>query len=427
MLIIYNLLQFFAILLLWPLILFFILIRKKYRTTIHDRLGCGLCKIAPPHKGAKTVWIHALSVGEVTSVLPLIHAVRHEMSNVRIILSVSTSTGKSLAEKIASADVDAIIFPPPDILPLLWFYSKHLKPDLYIHTETDFWPNRLAYLHRKNIPTVLVNGRISQHSLAGYRRFSFFFQPMFTSFQALCMQTDQDRQNMIDLGVDARRAHTLGNLKFDTSLACNNNPLPLFFKELSKKKSLIVAGSTHPGEEKMIVHAFAACQQKQNNSALLLAPRNPKRCSEIEQLILDAGLSVCRRSANTLQESEVILIDTLGELVHFYELATIAFVGGSLIDFGGHNPIEPALMEIPVLFGPYMSDFSEIKNDLLKAMGAIEVKDQYDLETVFSTLLHSKVKRDALGKAALHCVRGQQGVIKKHIDLINTIITEKNL
>ena len=421
MLIIYNLLHFFAILLLWPLIFLFLLCKKKYRTTLFNRLGFGLQRKKEEKK--KTIWLHALSVGEVTSALPLIRALRQHREGYKIILSVSTTTGKKHAETIAADDVDEIIFSPADLLPLVWIFYRHIEPNIYIQIETDFWPNRLAYLKRKNIPTILVNGRVSEHSMAGYRRFSFFFQPMFTSFDALCMQTEKDRKNMIALGVDANSVHTLGNLKFDTPANLHKQSLPPFFTELQQNSLLIVAGSTHPGEEEILAAAFAEMDRTNKPVTLLIAPRDIGRCDEIEKVITARGLSVSRRSVLPPQKTDVIVIDTLGELMQFYALASIAFVGGSLIDFGGHNPIEPASMEIPVLFGPHMSDFSEIQNDLLVARGALEVKNQGDIEKILSILVHSKEQREKIGKAALTCIRGQQGVIQRHIDLIHKIIT----
>ena len=424
MLIIYNLLHFFAILLLWPLILLFLVCKKKYRTTLLQRLGCALPRRAEHTR--ETIWVHALSVGEVTSALPLIKALRQQMVDTRIVLSVSTTTGKKHAETMARDDADEIIFAPADLLPLVWNFHRHIQPSIYIQIETDFWPNRLAYLKRKNIPTILVNGRVSEHSMAGYRRFSFFFQPMFTSFDALCMQTEKDRENMINLGVNANSVHTLGNLKFDTPATVNSKSLPPFFTELPKNSLLIVAGSTHPGEEQIIVAAFAEMDRTSEPTTLLIAPRDIGRCDEVEKVVTACGLTASRRSNLTPEKTDVIIIDTLGELVQFYSLASIAFVGGSLIDFGGHNPIEPASMEIPVLFGPHMADFSEIQNDLLMAEGALEVRNQHDLKITFSTLINSKEQRNKMGKAALECIRGQQGVIQRHIDLIHTISTAQN-
>ena len=423
MLIIYNLLHFFAILLLWPMILLFLLCKKKYRTTLFQRFGFALPLRTEQSK--KTIWVHALSVGEVTSALPLIKVLRQQMVDSRIVLSVGTTTGKELADTIATDVTDEIIFSPADLLPLVWIFYRHIKPSLYIQVETDFWPNRLTYLRRKNVPTLLVNGRVSERSQVGYRRFSFFFQPMFTSFNALCMQTEKDRKNMITLGIDADSVHTLGNLKFDTPCDLNKQSLPPFFTELQKKRLLIVAGSTHPGEEQIIIAAFAQIDRTSAPTTLLIAPRDIGRCDEIEKLATEHGLSVSRRSTPIPKQTDVLLIDTLGELVQFYSLASIAFVGGSLIDFGGHNPIEPALMEIPVLFGPYMSDFSEIQKDLLVAEGALEVRNQQDIEKSLTTLIYSKDQRNKIGKAALECIRGQQGVIQRHIDLIHTIITTK--
>ncbi|WP_041277814.1 3-deoxy-D-manno-octulosonic acid transferase [Desulfotalea psychrophila] len=386
------------------------------------RLGYGIKKtISTGQAGEKCIWLHALSVGEVTSVLPLIIALRQNMPRARIIMTVSTSSGKKLAETVASPYVDSIISSPIDILPAVYLFVQRIQPDIYIQVETDFWPNLSTILRRKKIPQILVNGRISEKSMARYRRFHLFFQPIFKNFAFLSMQTENDRKNMLSLGISPEKILTLGNLKFDTVLNKKKNPLPDFFVRLAREKQLIIAGSTHPGEEDIILQAFREIITENKNARLIIAPRNISCGAEIQKKARELSLSANRRSENISEESDVLIVDSLGELIHFYKLGQIAFVGGSLIDYGGHNPIEPALMNIPVLFGKHMSDFREIRQLLLETGGALEVSEQ-TLVSLCNQLLQSKTRRKEMGDAAHRCIEKQQGVIPRHMHYIRQLL-----
>lgn len=431
MLIFYNLLQLVLLSFTLPVLLVVILLRSKYRRRFWQRLGLGLLFTAFRKRGGerKTIWIHGLSVGEVTSALPLVAGIRNRFPDAFLFFSATTDSGAKVAAQLLSGSTDLLIPFPFDLLPVTSLFVRIVRPDLFILVETDFWPNILHTLHRQNIPAMVVNGRVSQKSFGSYRSFSFFFRPMFLTFRHLCMQTENDRANMMALGVPPERIHTLGNLKFDTPLIVNSGansvepPLALPDNGL-----LLVAGSTHQGEEEIILSAYLRLRADFPHLFLLIAPRDVSRGKEIQATAEAKGVTTIRRSQKSgMREgkdtfSRLLILDTIGELAACYRFADIAFVGGSLIRKGGHNPIEPAIMGAPVLFGPHMEDFAEISQELLTAGGAKRVGGEASLvQTAGDWLADDKSRKDA-GLAALRCVERQQGVVERHLRLIQTLL-----
>jgi len=429
MLIFYNLIQLIFLVLSLPFLLALVLLTPRYRLRTWQRLGFGLkALVERKRKGARmTIWVHGLSVGEVTSALPLISGIRNRFPGVFLVFSAATRSGAKVAEQLMAGHIDLLVPFPLDILPVTAFFVRVIRPDLFILVETDFWPNFLTCLQRHNIPAMLVNGRISHRSMASYRRFSFFFKPIFCTFRHLCMQTETDRVNMIDLGVPDGRVHTLGNLKLDTPLITGTgstqpqaaHEIPI---ALPDNSLLLVAGSTHKGEEEIILAVYVRLKAAYPHLFLVIAPRDISRGKEIQGLAAAKGIIGACRSAGKQSSQKLLILDTIGELANCYRFADIAFVGGSLLRRGGHNPIEPAVMGAPVLFGPHMEDFAEISQDLLTAGGAKRVGGEESLfQAVSIWLADARLRQDA-GLAALRCVEKQQGVIERHLQLIHTLL-----
>ncbi len=421
MLFLYNILQILFLLICWPIILAIVLYKDKYRKRIPQRLGFNLSSTnSNRDAGKKTIWVHALSLGEVTSAFPLILALRSQLQNVHIVFSSTTSTGSQIAQTRLSKYVDQIIPFPIDLLPVASHYIKKIQPDMFVLVETDFWPNLLHALHRKGIPTLLVNGRISQSSMESYQRFSFFFTPLFQSFTYLCMQAERDKKNMIDLGVDGEKILSLGNLKFDTPLppTSDSHGDTIHFPD---DHIILIAGSTHEGEEEIILKTFSKLKND-FQIFLVIAPRDIARVNEIEQLATSMHLTCDLRSRPTKRFQDVLLLNTLGELFSFYRNGDIAFVGGSLIPFGGHNPIEPAILGVPVIFGSHMTEFTDISKGLVDAGGAFSVKDENGLYDTFRKLIEEEAMRVNTGKSAFEYVNKHQGVINRHITLIKKLM-----
>lgn len=427
MLVFYNLLQLILLPLLSPLLIVVILATAKYRQQVLSRLGFDLHRHLPDraHRQGPLFWIHTLSVGETTSALPLIKEIRKTQPNAILILSVTTHSGRRLAKKVSSGIVDCVISSPLDILPVVHYFLKRIQPDCFLLVETDFWPNILHLLKKKGIPAILINGRISDASLRGYRKMSFFFQPMFQNLDALCLQSKEDRDKLLSLGIPQEKLHILGNLKFDTQPAQNKTLLNELTLQLPKNRLRLIAGSIHAGEETHLLQAFLTLQKDFPSLYLIIAPRNLDRVPAIEKQCAQKGLKTQLR---TKQQgagngtSEIFLLNTLGELATCYQLAEIAFVGGSLVEKRGHNPIEPALFAHPVLFGPHMEDFNAIAAELVKAGGAFVVHDTESLITTLRSLLQSKTEREQAGKAAQQSVLQQQGGIVRHLQLINSFL-----
>jgi 3-deoxy-D-manno-octulosonic-acid transferase len=419
MLFFYNILQFIILFFCWPLIVLVVLAKPKYRKRIPERLGWRWRRlIGPSTQGKKTIWIHALSVGEVTSAMPLVRGLRADPT-LRLIFSVTTQSGAQLAQKTIAPHVDGIVPFPIDFLPVVRHFITAIQPDLFLLVETDFWPNLLLELVRKKIPAILVNGRISQKSMDSYHRFGFFFKPLFDSFAALCMQTAVDKERMISLGIPESKVITLGNLKFDTSILSGIS-IPAGI-QLSGIR--IVAGSTHRGEEEILFKAYTKLKGRWQNLSLIIAPRDISRGGEIKRLADSIGLiASCRSQGHRKPLPEIHILDTIGELVAFYQSCDIAFVGGSLVAQGGHNPIEPAVIGVPVLFGPHMEDFAEIAEELIAAGGAIRIHDADSFCEALEHLLSDPSFRIAMGTAAAVYIKKRQGVISRHLELIGKFL-----
>ncbi len=420
----YNIAQFCLVAIGWPLILALVLIKKKYRKRIPSRLGWQLHRKFPiynnNHENNTTFWVHALSVGEVTSAIPLVTKIRQTWPESRIVVTVTTTTGEAVANTRLAETADVILPSPIDLLPVVQRYLQYIEPDIYIQVETDFWPNLLTLLNRKKIPTLLVNGRISQKSLGIYKKFAFFFAPMFGSFNHLVMQTQADTVSMRDFGVTDEQLLTLGNLKFDIPTTfCDSPDITTL---LPTNRTIFVAGSTHEGEEEIIFSVYRELRQQHPELYLILVPRNPDRGEKLKQLAGTLNLKGLLRSISPKQPADLLIVDTIGELVQFYQHSSIAFVGGSLVSQGGHNPIEPAIMGVPVVYGQHMEDFQEIAEDLLTSGGGYQVSGPDQLRDIISEFITNPDKRKDAGSAARACIMRQQGVIDKHIQLIRSLL-----
>jgi 3-deoxy-D-manno-octulosonic-acid transferase len=426
MFILYNMLQFLFLVVFFPLIAIFVLCSPKYRDRIPARLGFGLrnkIELDSTSKEKSPVfWLHALSVGETTSSEPLIRGLKKRFPNCKIIFSVTTKSGKGVANLRLTDLVDAVIDGPLDILPVVLYFHAKIQPDLFVLVETDFWPNNLLLLNNKSIPTILVNGRVSEKSILGYRRMPFFFGPMFQSLTTLCMQTTNDKKKIESIGLPPQKVLTLGNLKFDTP--------ELYFKKegvelehyLPQNRIIFICGSTHPGEEELLITSYLRVREEFPEIFLILAPRNIKRSQEIKDIASAHSLSVSMRTEPQQSSSDIFILNTIGELAACYSLAKIAFVGGSLVSKGGHNPIEPASMGIPVLFGPHMEDFSEIAKSLMDCDGGKTVQNEDELSQTLKSLLKSPESRKSNGLSAKSVVDSHRGVIDKHLNLIQTLL-----
>ena len=415
--ILYNLLYVVLLPLLILILPFYLISKPEKRNAILKRLGIGLRQ--PIKSNKPTVWIHALSVGEVTSAFTLVKSLHLARgSSISITFSTTTESGYQLAEKLLDPYCDQIIPYPIDIYPLVRFFQEKFNPAIFILIETDFWPNFLHRLAHNGVPLLLFNGRISNRSMQRYLRFSFFFRPLFDTFNLLCMQTASDARNMQQLGIDKDKIKVLGNLKFSDEGdggAEQDNAEPLFPRD----KFLLFGGSTHAGEEELLIDAVANLREKSIPVHLVLAPRDIRRCAEVAELAAERGIKSAYFSEGPAPVSEMTLIDTIGDLAKLYHYADVAFIGGSLVQEGGHNPLEAARFGCPILFGPHMDDFSEIGEELVTVGGAVVVKDFKSLSSNLRVLLSDDEARRDRGEKAKQYTLAKQNVLEEHLRVID--------
>ena len=425
MLIFYNLIQLLGLIILAPVIVCVIIFKPKYRGRIFKRLGFGFANVVSQIDTSKQrIWIHALSVGEVSSVRSLIRSIREEFPEAAIIFSSTTRSGEQHAKVALANCVDSFVSFPVDIYWVARFFIASVKPDLFILVETDFWPNFLNLLKKKNIPAVLVNGRISEKAYANYQRFRFLFQPMFQSLRMLAVQREDDVTMLSTIGVPKEKVTRLGNLKYDVLTPSSSAESTQYSHRFSipEKKTVWVAGSTHPGEEEILLNVCNKLQKKYPDFFLVIAPREINRAHSIKQLAEKKGIKMFFRTGGSVDEAHGMILDTLGELAAVYSLADLAFVGGSLIPRRGHNPLEPAAKGKPVLFGPHMEDFIDIVTDMLNEKVAIQVSSEENMEREIKELLENPEVLDSYGRRAAEFVRSRQGVTARHIELLRSIL-----
>ena len=412
----------FLLTLCLPVLLMASLLRKKYRGRTLERLGLKtkhLTEQLGDGRQSQIIWVHALSVGEVTSALPLVKGIREQISSVQIVFTASTRSGKELAEKLISPHVDCILFSPFDLRFAVRRYLAAIKPDCFILVETDFWPNWLHLLHQAKIPSLLVNGRISAKSFATYTRFAFFFKKMFRCFDLLSMQTKQDQDKMLALGIPQERLIVLGNLKYDVP---EQQVAPLHILP-ENKRTVWVCGSTHPGEEEVLFSVFKKILQEREDLYLLLAPRQISRGKDLLQLAGQFSLRAeLRSSGRRSAASQVLIVDTIGELAGCYSIARVAFIGGSLVKQGGHNPLEAAVQGVPVFFGPHMEDFAEIARDLLHCGAATTVHTEESLYEHLCALFADEALHKQMSTAARQLVAQERGGVERHLQAINKLL-----
>lgn len=411
----YDLILYLSAIFLVPYYLLRGLRYGKTRRGVRERLGSYAQDFRLLLQGRKVVWVHAVSVGETRAAIPLIKSIRANTPDVLLILSNVTETGREIASKVS--EIDHYIFFPFD---LRWVVRKVLaliRPDVIILVETEIWPNFVLEARRQNVPLVLVNGRISDRSFPRYRMAGKLCEPILESISDFCMQSEQDSRRIRHLGAVPGRVQVTGNLKFDMQPPqIDDNDLVALkngFK-LPISSCLWVAGSTHDGEEKQLVEVYKKLRERYPNLFLVLVPRHPERCRQVNDDLGKLGLVAILRSAlalrsEPLSDGEVLVVDTLGEMLKLYALADLVFVGGSLVPVGGHNVLEASLMNKPVLFGPYMHNFKEIARLLRAAHGGLQVKDSDDLYRQMKLLLENPDEAERIGNNGRHLLQENSG------------------
>jgi 3-deoxy-D-manno-octulosonic-acid transferase len=417
MYIIYNAFLIIATILLLPIILFKLITVPKYRGGITQKFGRLRKGVMRVLQGTRPIWVHAVSVGEVMAAHPLIRELKKKYPERKLILSTVTVTGNYTARRRVP-EADAVFFFPFDYPWIVRRVIRGINPLVVLVAETELWPNFFRELKKAGIPSAVINGRISLKSHKNYLRFKNFFSKVFCYVDLFCMQSDSDALRIREIGASLEKVIVTGNLKFDLRIPVTQS-LP---DVIRPGRQVITAGSTHRGEEAVLLEIFAQLRDKYPELVLILAPRHPERFDEVNGLVNKAGYECQRRTRLKGTVKDVLLLDTIGELRVFYSLCDIAFVGGSLVKVGGHNLLEPAAMKKPVIFSCYMFNFKEISEALMSAGGGVMVKDKNELYTQLDKLLSDKELAKRMGERAFRVIEANSGAATKTIDAISRLI-----
>lgn len=385
-----------AILLL-PLILLAFILQPKFRAGFWQKIGF----YSANKSGKKTFLVHAVSVGEVNAVEGLVKRMRSEFPDDYIILSTVTKTGQEVAANKLASFTDEIIYFPYDFFFSVWACLAAKMPDKILIAETEIWPMFSFIAHLKKIPLILVNGRISPSSYNGYKHLSFFFTKVLSWFNAIYMQTEDDKKRIAAIGAPIEKTEVMGNLKFDINQNLSDDERIKLKENIKLNNSrLFVAASTHKGEDELVLKVFNAIKSQNPDAKLLLAPRHPQRYEQVEDLLKKEPYKYSKRSVDgNFEDNDIIMLDTMGELSKFFSLGYLAFIGGSFSNTGGHNPLEANIWDVPVISGPTVFNFKDIYKLLTKEGVARIVKDEKefaDLALKFYSDLdfHNKIAQD---------------------------------
>ena len=413
-----------------PFILALLWAKKRCRPGLRQRLGWLPKDLTAEWRDGRTIWVHAVSMGEATAVVPLVQQLKARYPDARILVSTVTETGKETVLRRLAGQAQHLYFP----LDFPWMVRSVLqatRPCLIVVVETELWPNFLREAAACGIPVVLVNGRLSTDSFAGYLRLRPFFRRVLASFTLCSMQTERDAERMIQLGVEPARVVRTGNLKYDQVAVSAQATAGLISRQdlrLTGGEELFVAGSTHPGEEETLLDCYRRLLDVAPTLVLALAPRHIERAADVVKAVQSRGFNAVRRTklpgagGAPITGPRVIILDTRGELATLYRDATLVFVGGSLVNVGGHNPLEPAAWGKAVVFGPHMDHFAEAAEQFLACDAGVMVRDAHEMTRIMTSLLLDRSRLEAMGKAAYQLVLENQGALARTVALIANVL-----
>jgi 3-deoxy-D-manno-octulosonic-acid transferase len=419
--------------LLWPLGLIFFLPgylvkmfrRGGYREKFGQRLGFYDRQLCARLYWKKPIWLHAVSVGEVTIALKLARQIRALKPDQQCVLTTTTTTGFAFASKNAPDWIE-VMYSPLDFWPVMHRAFGVIRPRAIVLVEAEVWPNLVAEAHARKIPIVLVNARLSPRSEKRFRMFRSFVAPTFRMLDAICVQNSEDIERWKALGFDGDKIHLAGSIKYDPEDVEVNPDLPE--KILSgfglEKRTVIFGGSTHRGEEKVLAEVFRALKRDFVDLLLVLAPRHTERTTEVVRELEETGFDIALRSQLPAPDPflDCVLIDSTGELRHWYGVATIAFIGKSLLAQGGQNPAEAILAGKPVLFGPHMENFAALAKTLVNEGGAVQVSSATELRRAMTHLLANPDEREKMVGNARKVLETHRGAAARTARLVVDLI-----
>lgn len=402
----------------------------------------GLCSKLQIPNSKLVIWIHAVSVGEVIAAVPLIMKIKDRYPSMEIVISTVTDTGQKVAKE-RMGDTARIIYMPFDLPFIVRNTVKNIRPSLFIVMETELWPNIIRILSRLGVPVLLMNGRISEKSFNGYKRLRFFIKDVLKDMRLLCMQNESYADRIKDLGAEPGKVRVIGSFKFDTRPF---SPIPEWTRMLKCQASgvkgqdfTIIAGSTHRTEEELIIDAYIKLRADFPQINLIVAPRHPERFGEVEELVRKRGLKYVKRSELLISHSSkntsishepsamshqlsgvIVILDVIGELASVYGACDIAIMGGTFIEHGGQNPLEPAYWGKAIVCGPHMENFPFI-DEFYKRGGALKVEADNLYQSV-KMLLNSQEKMLAMGKIAKELYKKNAGATERAVEIVGNYL-----
>ncbi|OOF69906.1 lipid IV(A) 3-deoxy-D-manno-octulosonic acid transferase [Rodentibacter caecimuris] len=416
--------------LIQPLLILFMLVRSvkspNYRRRLGERYGFYGPLPCPKPNG---VIIHAASVGEVIAATPLVRRIRQEYPNLPITFTTVTPTG---SDRVTSAFGENVThcYLPYDIPDAVNRFIDFVQPKLCVVIETELWPNLILQLHKRHIPFIVANARLSARSAQRYGKIKLRLQGMLSQISLIAPQDNISGKRYLQLGYDKDKLKLTGNIKYDLVIT------EQLFRQIkalrrcwAERRPVWIAASTHEGEEDIILQAHHQLLEKFPNLLLLLVPRHPERFNSVAELIVKHHLQFIRRSSSEIptDKTQVILGDTMGELLLFYGVSDVAFVGGSLVRHGGHNPLEPLAFKIPVISGKYTFNFPEVFNNLREATGVLEINSNSTaLYSAVAKFLNSPILRKRFGEAGYQILIENRGALQRLLDLLSPYLDDHN-
>jgi 3-deoxy-D-manno-octulosonic-acid transferase len=373
------------------------------------------------------IWFHTVSVGEAEAAFPLINKVLEQNPDTPFLVTTTTPTGSARVKAFLGHRVHHVYL-PYDLPGAMRRFYRRFKPEIAIILETEIWPNLLYQAKRNDVPTLIVNARLSEKSTKGYARLGSFIKKTLADVTHVCAQTDTAAERFVGLGLPKDRVSVLGNIKFDIDMPASSlEQAEAIRRDWFQQRPSWIAASTHDGEDEQVLAAFSVIKKTIPNALLVLVPRHPERFNDAAKSCKRIGFSVTCRSEHTgdVVKSDVFLLDAMGELKLYYATVDVAYVGGSLVPTGGHNMLEPASLAMPIIFGPHVFNFSEISERLLSCDAAIQISDSDDLARVITSLLEHSEKRSSMGAAGKKFVEQNKGAVDAVSKKIQTLL-ERN-
>lgn len=407
-----------------PIILFFLYRPKKGKPGFGPRWKEHLGFVSAPSQ-KNPVWIHAVSVGETLAITPFIQAFKKQNPSIPVILTTTTRTGADQAQKLGNLVEHR--YAPLDYPDVLSRFFSRIQPQMLIIMETELWPNLLNQCHKRSMPVVIMNARLSERSCQRYQRVRAFFVSMSKAIRLLLCQHHDDAARFIRLGVNAENIQVTGSVKFDIHLNQAQIEQGSHDRKQLNERPIWIAASTHKGEDELILEAHRKILETYPETLLILVPRHPERFTAVSELCVAKGFSLSRRSAGIppSADTQIYLGDSMGEMAYYFQMADIAFMGGSFVSVGGHNLLEPAALAKPTLIGPNFFNFTDITNQLVDKKACFIVENQEELAQQIMKLFSDHDLQHDMGMAGFDVVTANQGALEKSLKAVKSLLAHQ--